>query len=81
MVTTMDSAAYSLSASLTYDLKEEDPGRYLRLFWAVMLAVVRSASSMRVNIGKEACRRRTPGHPAILAIPISATMIASMHWR
>ncbi len=81
MVTTMDSAAYSLSASSTYDLRaEEDPGRYLRLFWAVMLAVcplclLYAGQYLEGGVPLEGLQAIL----VILAIPISATMIASMH--
>lgn len=81
MVTTMDSAAYSLGASSTYDLRaEEDPGRYLRLFWAVMLSVcplclLYAGQFMDGGVplgGLQAIL-------VLLAVPISATMIASMY--
>lgn len=81
MVTTMDSAAYSLGASSTYDLRaEEDPGRYLRLFWAVMLSVcplclLYAGQFMDGGVplgGLQAIL-------VLLAVPISVTMIASMY--
>lgn len=81
MVTTMDSAAYSLGASSTFDLRaEEDPGRYLRLFWAVMLSVC----PLCLLYARQFMEGGVPlgGLQAILvllAIPISVTMIASMH--
>jgi BCCT family betaine/carnitine transporter len=40
LVTTMDSAAYSLAAAATVGLKAtEDPTKNMRLFWALLLAV------------------------------------------
>jgi len=81
MVTTMDSAAYSLGASSTYDLRaEEDPVRYLRLFWAVMLSVcplclMYAGQFMDGGVPLAGLQAIL----VILAIPISVTMIAAMH--
>lgn len=81
MVTTMDSAAYSLGASSTYNLRaEEDPGRYLRLFWAIMLSVcplclLYAGQFMEGGVPLDGLQAIL----VLMAIPISLTMIGAMH--
>jgi len=81
MVTTMDSAAYSLGASSTNDLQSwEDPSRYLRLFWAVMLSVYPLCllyAGQFVDGGVPLAGLQAI--LVILAIPVSLVMIAAMY--
>ncbi len=81
MVTTMDSAAYSLGASSTNDLQAwEDPSRYLRLFWAVMLSVYPLCllyAGQFVDGGVPLAGLQAL--LVILAIPVSLVMIAAMY--
>jgi betaine/carnitine transporter, BCCT family len=81
MVTTMDSAAYTLGAAATYELRStEDPNRYLRLFWAVMLSVCPLSLLYAGQFMPEGIP--LGGLQAILviiAIPITITVYATMY--
>jgi BCCT family betaine/carnitine transporter len=81
MVTTMDSAAYSLGASSTYGLRSfEDPNKYLRLFWAIMLSVcplclLYAGQFVKGGVSLAGLQALL----VILAIPVSVVMIAAMY--
>ena len=80
LVTTMDSATYTLAEASSLGLKVgEDPSRNLRLFWAIMLAV----SPLCLLYAGQSIPGGTPlgGLQAMLiitAVPVSVTVIFSM---
>ena len=80
LVTTMDSATYTLAEASTLGLKVgEDPSRNLRLFWAVMLAV----APLCLLYAGQSIPGGTPlgGLQAMLiitAVPVSITILFAM---
>lgn len=81
LVTTMDSASYTLGAASTKGLKAtDDPSKNLRLFWAIMLSV----SPLCLLYAGQFIEGGIPlgGLQAMLiltAIPVSITIFFAMH--